>query len=392
MSRHILIFSLAYYPRFVSGAEAAVHEITDRISSDAFVFHMITMRFDMRDPREERIGNIHIHRVGFGASYLSKICSVPLMAARARTLHRSHQIDAIWALMTYMTIPTVLARVLGVRVPYVVTLQDGDTYEKVFGRWFIAPVVPVIDYGFRHAHVFHVISNYLGAWPKKRGYHGRIEVIPNGADPRDVADSVSSGEIQELRAKLGKKENEVYLINTARLEHQKAYDVVIRALTKLPAHIKLLVVGSGTEEVSLKALADTCGVRDRVIFVGQVSRDEVTVYRKVSDIFVAPSRSEGLGNAFLSAMASEIPVIATQEGGLTEFIFGSTHNKEREQTAWVVPKDDVDAIARSVEYILAHNDEVKLVTARARKMVLERFDWDTIARDMETQVFKPLLA
>ena len=157
MSKKILIFSLAYYPHFVSGAEAALREITDRIDPSDIEFHMVTLRFDTNAAPYERIGNVWIHRVGFGSSYLSKICFVPLAALRARALHKHHSFDGMWVMMTYMLLPTVILRFIGTRIPYALTLQDGDPYEKVFKRWFVRPFVPLIDRGFKleigRAHV-----------------------------------------------------------------------------------------------------------------------------------------------------------------------------------------------------------------------------------------------
>lgn len=390
MPRKILIFSLAYYPRFVSGAEAAIREITDRIEPSDIEFHMVTLRFDSNDPQEERIANVHVHRVGIGSSYLSKVLFIPLAVWRARALHRSMRFDGVWAMMTYMLVPIALMRLFGTKIPHALTLQDGDPYEKVFGRWHVLPLLPFIDYGFKTATVVQVISRYLGEWPKRRGFSGPIELVYNGADPRDVDDSVSKEEIATLAQKLGKKDGDIYLVNTARLEHQKAFDVVIQALSKLPAHIKLLIVGSGTEEAALRALADELKLKERVLFVGQVDRQAVTAYRKVSDIFVAPSRSEGLGNAFLSALASKLPVVSTQEGGLAEFIFDREHNPDKEPTAWVVEKDDPVAIVRAVEDILANPKKVTDITLHAREMVLARFGWKGIAEAMRTRVFEPL--
>jgi len=60
--KKILIFSLAYYPNAVSGAEGAIKEITDRIND--IEFHMITLRFMREHPSEELFGNVHVHRVG----------------------------------------------------------------------------------------------------------------------------------------------------------------------------------------------------------------------------------------------------------------------------------------------------------------------------------------
>ena len=331
--KKVLIFSLAYYPSFVSGAEAAIKEITDRISPDDIEFHMLTLLFDKSVPREERIGNVYVHRVGFGGAYLSKIFFIPLAAAKARTLDAKLHFDALWSMMTYMLLPVVLAKSLGVKAPHVLTLQDGDPYEKVFERWFIRPIAPLLDYGFRTAAMIQTISVFLAEWPRKRGYTGPIELIYNGANPRDIKDAVSVSEVEEMKKKLGKKPGDLFLVNTSRLVHQKAFDDIIRALTKLPANIKLLAVGSGSDEADLKKLAEDLGVAGRVIFTGQWDRGVVTLYRRASDIFVAPSRSEGLGNAFISALASRLPLLATQVGGMADYVFDEAHNSDREPTA-----------------------------------------------------------
>jgi hypothetical protein len=61
----ILIFSLAYFPNMVGGAEVAIKEITDRIQSEEIDFSMVTLRYDSSLPKYEKIGNIKIHRIGF---------------------------------------------------------------------------------------------------------------------------------------------------------------------------------------------------------------------------------------------------------------------------------------------------------------------------------------
>lgn len=389
--KKILIFSLAYYPSFVSGAEAAIKEITDRIEPSDIEFYMITLLFDRNTPREEKVGNVHVHRVGFGGAYLSKILFVPLAALKARSLNRQHHFDALWAMMTYMLLPVALSRAMGMRVPYVLTLQDGDPYDKVFKRWFIRPIVPLLDYGFRSASIIQAISIFLAEWPRKRGYRGSIELIYNGANPRDIKDAVSEKDIEAMKQKLGKKPGDIFLVNTSRLVHQKAFDDIIRALAKLPQHIKLLAVGSGSDEAMLKGLAEDLGVANRVIFTGQVSRDVVTLYRRAADIFVAPSRSEGLGNAFISALASRLPLIATQVGGMADYVFDEKHNPDKQPTAWVIYPNSPDQIVAKVQEIIANPEKAKQISAYARKIVEEKYDWDIIAKQMREKVFNKVL-
>lgn len=392
MTKRVLIFSLAYYPSFVSGAEAAIKEITDRISEDAIDFHLITLLFDTRALRKEKIGSVTVHRVGFGGAYLSKIFFIPLAALKARELNRERPFNAVWSMMTYMLFPAVLARVLGVSAPRVLTLQDGDPYEKVFERPFIKPIAGILDYGFRTTAIIQVISNYLATWPARRGYAGRIELIRNGANPRDLKNSVPEAEVEVVKQQLHKKPGEVFLINTSRLVHQKANDDTIRALTMLPDTIRLILVGDGPDRPMLEALANELGVTDRVTFVGAVDRTSVSAYRKAADIFVAPSRSEGLGNAFLSAMASRVPVVLTQEGGIADYLFDEKRNPDHQPTGWAVDKDSPEQIAQAVRDILENPEKVQRITANARRIVEEEYDWDRIAQQMEQRVFNSVFS
>lgn len=369
--KRILIFSMAYYPR-VGGAEVAIKEITDRISDTEF--HMVTLNFDGL-PKEERMGNVQVHRVGGGFGYLSKIFFVPRAALAARRLNREYQFDALWAMMSYMLWPVVLLRMLGVRVPYVLTLQDGDPFERVFRRWFILPFRPLLSYGFRHATAISVLSTYLATWVRRMGGKEPV-VIPNGADVNRFMDAVP--------ADIGKKEGETWLITSSRLVHKNAIDDVIRALALLPTSVKFLVCGTGEEQTVLQALARECGVEDRVVFRGHVSHGELPHLLTAADIFIRPSRTEGFGSSFVEAMAADIPVIATQEGGIADFLFDAKRNPEKEATGFAVDADAPEQIAEMVTYIQTHPDEVQKTLATAQKMVQERYDWNRIAVLMES--------
>jgi len=109
------------------------------------------------------------------------------------------------------------------------------------------------------------------------------------------------------------------------------------------------------------------------------------------DIFIRPSRSEGMGNSFIEAMAAELPVIATQEGGIADFLFDAKKNPGTPTTGWAVSKDAPQEIADAVQDILAHPEQVAHVKATAKALALEKYDWDLIAGDMK-ELFDRLLA
>ncbi|MCX6787169.1 MAG: glycosyltransferase family 4 protein [Candidatus Kaiserbacteria bacterium] len=366
--KRILIFSLAYYPH-VGGAEVALKEITDRISDSEF--HMLTLNFG-GEAREEKIGNVFVHRIGNNASYLSKILFIPRAAKAGRALHRAHHFDAFWAMMSYMLFPIVLLRFMGVRIQYLLTLQEGDPWEHMFSRWFILPFRPLLSIGFRNASAVQAISTYLAQWAKKIGYHGEVAVIPNGVDVAHF----ESATVNE------KTSNQITLVTTSRLVHKNAIDDIIRALKLLPDTVRFLIYGVGPDEAKLKLLTTTYNLQPRVHFIGHI--DHTTLPRALSkcDIFIRPSRSEGMGNSFIEAMAAGLPVIATQEGGIADFLFDAKRNPNKETTGWAVDIDSPEQIAEAVQDILTHPDQVARVTATAKKLVSENYDWGFISQEM----------
>jgi len=369
--KKILIFSLAYFPQ-VGGAEIALKEVTDRISD--IEFHMITMRFAQTESPEEHIGNIVVHRVGHGASYLQKILFIPRAARAAMRLHQKQRFDAYWAMMSYMVLPLVFLRTCGVRTPYVLTLQDGDPFEHVFSRFSIRPFLPLLRYGFRHATTVSVLSTYLASWARRVGYLGEPEIIPNGVAVRVFAGAMPTD--------VGKKEGEFWLVTSSRLVHKNAVDDVIRALVLLPKYVHFLILGSGVEETRLRALVSHLELGGRIHFKGHVLHSELPGYLHSCDAFVRPSRTEGFGSSFVEAMAAGLPVIATQEGGIADFLFDAKRNPNRPPTGFAVDCDSPEQIANATKEIMTNPDKVQHVRENAFALVCEKYDWDIVARQI----------
>jgi len=386
--KKILIFSLAYYPH-VGGAEIAIKEITDRIKD--IEFHMVTMRFLRSELSQEKIGNVIVHRVGGGRTYISKILFVPRATLRGLALHRAQHFHGLWAMMSYMLFPIMLMRIRGVRIPYVLSLQEGDPFRRVFERLIIRPVRPLLRAGFRKAQVIQTISTFLAAWPEQLGYRGPVVVIPNGVDVTHFSRETSPSNIADIATTLGKKEGDVYLITTSRLVGKNALDDVIRALALLPSHVHFLILGSGSEEGALRLLAKKLGVANRTKFLGHIKHFRIPKYLSISDIFVRPSRSEGMGNSLIEAMAARIPVVATHEGGISDFLFDSKRNPGQDATGWVVDTDSPQQIADAVRTILDNPEEAKRVTDNAYTLVSKNYSWDLVARDMREKVFARVL-
>ena len=378
--KRILIFSLNYYPN-VGGADIAVKEITDRIPREDMEFHMVAHRFDRHHLREERIGRVVVHRVGGGSSRLSKFLyqfRAPLAAAR---LYRQHHFDATWAMMAHSAgVPAALFKLFYPRVPMLLTLQEGDPLPYI--ERTMRPVWPLFSRAFTEADAVQAISTFLADWARRRGARGPIEVIGNGVDIARFAREHPSSAVTIARQSLGARQGDTLLVTTSRLVHKNAVDDVIRALARLPSTVRFIVYGMGPDETALKGLAQELRVTDRVRFMGQAPHEDLPLVLAACNIFIRPSRSEGMGNSFVEAMAAGLPVIATQEGGIADFLFDATRNPDKEPTGWAVDPDAPEQIAQAVEDILAHPAEVARVTANAKTLVRRKYDWDLIARQM----------
>lgn len=397
--KKILIFSLAYFPKHVGGAEVAIKEKTDRMPE--YEFHMVTNRYDSTLPKEERIGNVVVHRIGIVREnpsmgdlkkfplHLNKLLFQFLAAWKAIRLQRVHSFDATWAMMAHSCgVPASIFKLFYPRVPFVLELQEGDPPEYIERK--MRPLWPFFSRAFTSADAISVISTFLGRWAKRRGFLGEPILVPNAVNTDHFSQDYAPAVVNEIKDTLGKKMGDVFVITTSRLVHKNAVDDMITALAQLPSNVHFIILGTGPDEGMLRALAQKLGVTDRTHFVGQIGHVDMPKYLKACDIFIRASRSEGMGNSFVEAMAAGLPVIATQEGGIADFLFDEKRNPDQPVTGWAVDKDAPDQIAQAVRAIMENPEKVRAVTTTAKEMVIEKYDWDLIAKKMHDEVFEPL--
>lgn len=400
--KRILIFSLAYYPKHVGGAEVAIKEITDRIDPNEYEFHMVCNRYDATLPTVERVGNVMVHRIGLVTKnptmgdlrkfplHLNKILFQFTAFWYARRLHKQKPFDGIWAMMAHAVgVPAAKFKRAFPDVGYVLTLQEGDPPEYIEAKMKL--LKRDFDAAFLTADIIQVISNFLGAWATRKGFAGDPVLVPNAVNTAHFSQTYEEAALRTIKQTLNKGAGDTFLVTTSRLVPKNAVDDVIRALVRLPENVHFVVFGTGPDEAVLRKLAVELNVAHRVQFRGQLEHHEMPKYLKACDIFIRPSRSEGMGNSFVEAMAARLPVIATQEGGIADFLFDEKRNPGKPTTGWAVSKDNPEEIAAAVKDIMSRPEKVVSVTKTAYEMVVEKYDWDKIAVDMREQVFDRLM-
>ncbi|MBD3311239.1 MAG: glycosyltransferase [Candidatus Magasanikbacteria bacterium] len=373
--KKILIFSTAYFP-LIGGAEVAVKEITDRMNG--YDFDMITCRMNRSYPKQEKIGNVNVVRIGPGVPLLDKIYLAFFGHRKALKLHKQNNYCLVWSIMASFGGFAALRFKELTNVKFLLTLQEGDSIDYILKRVrFLKKRFKQI---FVKADSLHAISNYLLKWGKDMGFQGKIaKVIPNGVNVEQFAanNSQLSDYTGQTRAELDINSDDKLVITVSRLVEKNGVGDLIKAMEKLPENVKLLVVGSGKLEQELKNLARHLSLDKRVYFLGFVRHDQLPKYLWASDVFCRPSLSEGLGNVFLEAMAAKVPVVGTLVGGIPDFL-------DDGETGFVCKPGNPRSIAEVIKKVinLAH-EKKKEIEKNSIDLVRKKYNWEDITKKME---------
>lgn len=188
--------------------------------------------------------------------------------------------------------------------------------------------------------------------------------LPNGFPVREV-EARSSYDVGST----------IEVLSVGRLDPQKNFELLLRAVHGIAEGSMLLplrvtVLGDGPERGRLETLAAELGLGERLRFLGRVN--DVPVHLARADIFVLPSRSEGISNALLEAMAHGLPCIATAIPGNVDLVVNG-------ETGLLVGTDDPGRLADVLRELATRKDLRERLGRAGRRLVEERFDMERIA-------------
>lgn len=199
-------------------------------------------------------------------------------------------------------------------------------------------------------------------------------LIMDGIDPAkvvtvysgiDLGVSKKTSDVSYLRKEFNLSKDELIIGNIAALVDHKDQKTLLNALSKVETDkkYKVLIVGEGELRKELERLASEKKLLDKVIFTG--FRTDISELLSLFDIFTLTSKEEGLGTSVLDAMASGLPIVATNGGGIAEML---TEGKG----AFVSPVGDVIALASSYKTLL-EDPKVRKSMGAFNKESVKRF-------------------
>ncbi|MDX1588744.1 MAG: glycosyltransferase [Oleiphilaceae bacterium] len=205
------------------------------------------------------------------------------------------------------------------------------------------------------------LCDYLvdGGMPAERVHH-----VPNFASETPT--------VPVSRTAFDTPDGAPLILAAGRLHETKGFDVLIRAMAGIPDAV-LWLAGEGPEEPALKSLAGQLGVGDRVRFLGWWQN--IASLLQTVDLFVCPSRHEGLGSVVLEAWANGCPIVATRAQGPEELI-------EPGETGLLTPVDEAPALQQAVRALIGDPPLRSRLAAHARaryqahysqSVILERY-------------------
>lgn len=327
-------------------------------------------------PRRENDQGVHIYRI-WAARQRQDRCSIPEMLMFmlhaffvAPGLARQVKADAALVFFAMPTGPVGWWLKKWSGLPYVVSLQGGDvpgfmgeelaTYHRISGG--------VITAVWKAAHAVMANSGGLAALANAHAPHLHTGVIPAGAD----LDAVTPATTPTL-------EGPMRLLFVGRLVSQKGLDVLFKALATMKDHKdwSLTIAGEGPLKDELALVSHNLGLADRVTFRGWLERDHLPAVYEDADIFVLPSRDEGMPNAMLEAMAAGLPVIGSKVAGLDEVVIDG-------ETGFLVTPEDADGLAHALRVAIEDRDQTFKLGQAARARVVDQFSWDRAAASYMT--------
>ncbi len=214
------------------------------------------------------------------------------------------------------------------------------------------------------------LKNTVGIKEKK------LLTVINGVDT-DIFRPINGIYKKELRTTLGIASDEKVIGTVCRLEPVKNISLLIESMRHIiekNPDCKLIIVGDGREKEKLIKLTKELHLSKNIKFLGE--RSDIDKIMGIFDIFVLPSLSEGTSMTILEAMASGLPVIASEVGGNTKLVKDS-------KNGFLFPLNKPNLLIQRVIDLLTDNEKLETMGLKSRQIAVENFSFDVMKKSYE---------
>jgi glycosyltransferase involved in cell wall biosynthesis len=385
----VLMVISQFYP-LVGGAEKQAKLLAEKLTKKGIDVTILTGWWSFGTPKKEIIDGIKVFRNFscwgiFGIKGIRTLGGLIYMFTLGLYLfiHR-REFDIIHVhQVLYPAFVSVFVGKQILRKPVLVkTASSGKTSDlRLLGEYPFGGLQS--RYLLRKMDYLVAVSKMSGRDFIEYGYpESQIVFIPNGV---------------EIVSKEAAPSNVVpNIVTTTRFSKEKGVDILLKACNSIlqkGKKIKLVVIGDGPLRSEILNMAQSLGISEMVEFTGWI--DNVETYLRQADLFVLPSRTEGMPNALLEAMSYGIPCIATKVGGNSELLGGE--NKEIRTRDYAIARngllvnpDDVEGLSEGILYLIQHREEREELGRRGRTFIKEHYSIDSIT-DRYIRLYQSIL-
>jgi glycosyltransferase involved in cell wall biosynthesis len=204
----------------------------------------------------------------------------------------------------------------------------------------------------------------------------RVRVLPTGVETDYF---VPPADKSAVRRELGLPSDVPVALGVGRLARVKQFDRLITAFAVASARgldARLVIAGGGPERPNLERLIATYGVQDRVLLAGYCDPPRLRAFMQAADLQVCSSTFENLSLAILEGMSCGTPVLGTPGGGTPELV-------SQIDSDLVLADDHAHTMADALPTWLRQPGRLAGLGARARRIAVERYDWERVVDGLE---------
>ena len=366
----------------VGGLENGLANLLTRMDSDRFSHTVLCLTEAGKFAERIRVAGVEVLELHLPTGQFR----LPLM--RLAKLFRKMNPDIVHS-RGWPTVDAVFAARLA-RVPHIVHGEHGREYsDKEGSNWKRNQIRRVIGHIVDR---YVVVCDFFRSWLREtcKVPAGKIAHIPNGVDTTKfyplsfgrrgdlpvVGNPTVAEELHAIRAvreKLGIPPEAIVIGSIGRLDPVKDFPTLLKGfkqISRCNSQLTLVIVGDGPLRSELVRIADDLALNGAVKWLGE--RNDVPELLQTFDVFVQASLFEGMSNTILEAMASGLPVIATDTGGNSELV-------QSGKNGMVIPVGNGEALAEALHKYVSNSVLRKAHGENSRNRAVTQFDVSLMA-------------